>query len=501
MDCRLRHQLQPLQPLALSPNLSVGQVVAQLRHCAIGARHLGEVADTLTHFVQTGQPPLLITDHRLNTPLGLLLRNWVKAGWARGLVSPDALIRDRYRSTPTAVVIGLLPERIECEVLKRCTRTIFINPYGYAAPGQIRDGSFPDVVFSDPTFVLPVLSAVLDERLRHDPMSVSELLLQLQQFGKLGQDVAEGAETLRVMVEDPELTAILTLSGIMTVAKMGPLICDLIDRGMVQAIVSTGALMAHGLVEGQGLQHYQHDPRFDDAQLAAAKLNRITDSLEPEENLDETEAMIHQVMQAYGSKLVSSPVELNHRIGQYLTERYPDHRAILKSAYQRGVPVLVPALVDSELGNDIYVRNLERVKQGLPRRIFDPSIDSAGLVELASRATRLGIFTIGGGVPRNYAQNVAPLIEIINDRLIDKVPLSKFSMGCRICPDPQHLGHLSGCTYHEGMSWRKMELDGRFSEIMADATMVFPFYVQYLLDRAQVPANKRNHVCELQFAD
>ena len=39
-----------------------------------------------------------------------------------------------------------------------------------------------------------------------------------------------------------------------TIAKMGLVLCDMIDGGWVQSVVSTGALMAHGFVEATGQQ-------------------------------------------------------------------------------------------------------------------------------------------------------------------------------------------------------------------------------------------------------
>jgi deoxyhypusine synthase len=97
---------------------------------------------------------------------------------------------------------------------------------------------------------------------------------------------------------------------------------------------------------------------------------------------------------------------------------------------------------------------------------------------------RAGIFSIGGGVPRNNTQNVAPLIEIANERLGLEMPTRMFSYGVRISPDAMHYGHLSGCTYSENGSWRKMDLEnGRFAEIRADATQVWPFIVRYVMDR------------------
>lgn len=69
-----------------------------------------------------------------------------------------------------------------------------------------------------------------------------------------------------------------------------------------------------------------------------------------------------------------------------------------------------------------------------------------------------------------------------------KFPPRKFSYGCRIAPDKLWYGHLSGCTYHENMSWRKMDPRGHFAEIHGDATMTLPFLVRYLMDREATAA-------------
>ena len=118
--------------------------------------------------------------------------------------------------------------------------------------------------------------------------------------------------------------------------------------------------------------------------------------------------------------------------------------------------------------------------------LMDMELDTRLLVDLATEKRglkRAGIFTVGGGVPRNNVQNVAPLVEIMNERLGTQLPDCKFRYGCRICPDRMHYGHLSGCTYSEGMSWRKMDPHGMFAEVHADATQVWPFYVKYALEK------------------
>jgi deoxyhypusine synthase len=101
-------------------------------------------------------------------------------------------------------------------------------------------------------------------------------------------------------------------------------------------------------------------------------------------------------------------------------------------------------------------------------------------------AERPCIFSVGGGVPRNNTQNVAPLMEIMNARLRLGLPVRAFLSGCRIAPDAPQFGHLSGCTYGEGETWRKMRIRrGKFAEIRADATMVWPFVVRYAMDEEE----------------
>jgi deoxyhypusine synthase len=264
----------------------------------------------------------------------------------------------------------------------------------------------------------------------------------------------------------------------------------MIEQGWIHAISSTGALMAHGLVSSIGLKHYKYNPKYNDTELARRKLNRVTDTLEPETNLDTVEEVIGQVIDKIDGSRPLSPTELNRLIGKHLAANYPNERGILKSAYVHRVPVFVPAFVDSELGNDIYIHNMKRRRGGKKSILMDLERDSKVLIDLVTGSKRFGIFTIGGGVPRNNVQNVAPLIEIINERLGPTFPNRRFSYGVRICPDRPHFGHLSGCTYSENESWRKADKNGIYAEMIADATQVWPFLVKFLMERRSTARGK-----------
>jgi deoxyhypusine synthase len=298
----------------------------------------------------------------------------------------------------------------------------------------------------------------------------------------------------------------------MTIAKMGMLICRMIDHGMVQAIVSTGALMAHGFSESIGGTHYKARPGTSDSELFAKGYNRVYDTLEMEANLNSVDEVVSATLRRIPQGTVLSSEYLTRELGKTLALRYPGE-GILKSAYKHNVPVYIPAFTDSELGLDIStwamgvglagkygakLRNrrqivAEECTSFVPR--FNPFLDLNSYTRNVLRAKTLGIFTIGGGVPRNWAQQVGPYIDITNTRLSTRFVAPRFKYGVRICPEPDYWGGLSGCTYSEGISWGKFvppEEGGRYAEVHSDATLVWPILVKGLLEFLQSrPKEKR----------
>ncbi len=302
-----------------------------------------------------------------------------------------------------------------------------------------------------------------------------------------GRRLGEAADVFEEMVRDEDCFRVVTLSGAMTIAKQGLVLCEMIDRGWVQAIVSTGALMTHGLVEGAGMLHFKHRPGMDDEELYRKGYNRVYDTIELEQNLYDTEEVLGRALEKVADGEVLSSARMTRLIGEDLG-RHTAERAILKSAVARDVPVYVPAFTDSELGLDFALWNRARVRDGRPAIRFDPFLDLEDFTERIVPARRLGIFTIGGGVPRNWAQQVAPYLEILSARLKLNLPLQRYRYAVRICPEPEHWGGLSGCSYEEGVSWGKFvppSEGGRFAEVYADATIAWPLVVRAVIERTE----------------
>jgi deoxyhypusine synthase len=341
--------------------------------------------------------------------------------------------------------------------------------------------------------------------------SFNDLLVAMGKTAFGGRRLGEAFEVLWSMINDHDCKVVMTLSGAMTIAKMGKIISTMVDQGMVHCIVSTGALVAHGLSESVGKTHYRHHPSMSDEELFEKGYNRVYDTLEMETNLNYVEHVVSQTLKRVNHEEPLSSQVLTRELGKTLADEF-DGDGILKSAYLKNVPVYIPAFTDSEMGLDVGTwamgRAIDRARSqageggdlAVLRAIhrsypsFNPYLDLNSYADHILSAKKLGIFTIGGGVPRNWAQQVGPYIEIGNLRLGLNVKPPRFHYGVRICPEPDYWGGLSGCTYQEGISWGKFvppKEGGRFAEVLSDATVVWPLLMMGLLERKKAQAASR----------
>jgi deoxyhypusine synthase len=353
------------------------------------------------------------------------------------------------------------------------------HPHEHSAHGQ---GAGIDRKLHDP---------IEDKLIPVEPLDLSrihgidDLVRAMGKTAFTGRQVGEAADVLEAMARDTECFKVMTLAGAMTVAKQGLVIADLIEHGVINAIVSTGALMAHGLVEATGHSHFRYDPKMNDVELYEAGYNRVYDTLEPERNLDAVERVMARILDGWNPQEALCSWKLNRAIGEHL-HGHAEGRGILKSAFEKNVPVFVPAFTDSELGLDFAVTNRIRAREGKAKLRWDAFEDLECFAETLLKQKRLGIFTIGGGVPRNWSQQFGPFIELRRRRGGEDVPLKRYHYGVRICPEPVHWGGLSGSPYSEAISWGKFvppEEGGRFGELFLDATVGLPLIAAAVLER------------------
>ena len=314
----------------------------------------------------------------------------------------------------------------------------------------------------------------------------SSMLSQMRETAFGGRQLGAAADILEDMVADPDCLVVGTVSGAMTVAQMGLVLADMLSQGMLDCLVCTGALVSHGFIEEAGHHKFRHDGHTDDQTLFQKGYNRIYDSIELEQSFDQVGFVVWDLLDTLERGTPMASHELCAHLGKSLAAQ--KGRGILQAAAARNVPVYIPALSDSELGLLIYEYNDDVApERGKAPLIHDPFRDLDHYKRLLTTKSRLGIFTIGGGVPRNWAQQVGPLVDAFQRRKtgVCSEPL-RFRYGVRICPEPAHWGGLSGCSYSEGVSWGKFlaaSEGGRFAEVFADATIAWPIVVKAVQER------------------
>lgn len=337
---------------------------------------------------------------------------------------------------------------------------------------------------------------------------VDELTQAMANTAFGGRCLGEAVDVFYAAITDPDCFVVMSLSGAMTPAKMGLLICDMIDLGMIHALVSTGALMTHGFVEAQGMSHFKYRfGQMDDNELYEKGYDRIYDVLELEKNLDDTELIFREIMKPVNADEIQCSHKILRECGRWLSTNTKG-RGILKSAFVNNVPVYVPAFTDCEMGLDFGILNRRRRVMNQKPFSFNPFFDLDHFAEFMRQQNVTGIFTIGGGVPRNWAQQVAPYLDIMHKRLENECPAChgkgcakcnnkgylsesvqgarRYKYGVRICPEPVHWGGLSGCTYSEGVTWGKfvpLEEGGKWSEVLLDATVAWPLILKAVMER------------------
>ena len=83
---------------------------------------------------------------------------------------------------------------------------------------------------------------------------------------------------------------------------------------------------------------------------------------------------------------------------------------------------------------------------------------------------------IGGGTPKNFIQQAEVACYIFGREL----PGHRY--GIQITMDQPQWGGLSGCTFEEAQSWRKIAPDASFVTVSVEATIALPLIVSALAE-------------------
>jgi deoxyhypusine synthase len=281
-----------------------------------------------------------------------------------------------------------------------------------------------------------------------------------------GRELGRALHVFDRMLET-KTVIILALAGAMIPAGMRGLIVDLLEQRMIDGIVSTGANVIHDIVETMGQPHYAIDATTaNDSELGALKLNRVYDTIMPEDGFVKAEHLLLDLFDELDASHPYNSRELVHFIGRRLSEKGMG-AGMATTVARLGLPLYIPAVADSELGIDLLYGRLQRGQRILLDTIGDVGESSEMVWQAHLAGAEVGIITVGGGTPRNFIQQTAPCLDCMGR----PYPGHKYAIG--ITTDVPYWGGLSGSTFEEAESWRKYN-HPEHATVRADATIVFP---------------------------
>lgn len=310
----------------------------------------------------------------------------------------------------------------------------------------------------------------LTQRVSHIDIRQHDTRALLEAFREMSfsaRELGRAAEIYTKMLADPGCGVILTLAGSTSAGGCMQLYAELAERNLIDAVVATGAAIVDmDFFEALGFAHYQGSPRLDDRALREAYVNRIYDTLIDEDELQACDLTIKAIADRLAPGGYSSRAFI-HEMGRWLAE-HPEHarksRSLVQTCFEREIPIFCPAFSDSSAGFGLVVHQSERPAAHV---MIDSVRDFRELTQLKMSVEETGLLIIGGGVPKNFAQDVVICAELLGR----PVPMHKYSVQVTVAD--MRDGACSSSTLREAGSWGKVD-DAYEQMVYAEATLALP---------------------------
>ena len=316
-------------------------------------------------------------------------------------------------------------------------------------------------------------SKFLQQPVQHLDLKKTKSLLDLVEAFQCtsfqSRNVFKCFEVFVKMLKDPQCIIFMGLSGAMIPGGMRGVIRDMIEMKLVDVIVSTGANIFHDLFESFGYRHYVGSEEGDDDALRKHRIVRVYDALMDDHEINQVIHLLSRVPEKLRERVVSSRCYL-----EVLGNTLKDEGSILRTASRYGVPVFIPALSDSSIGIGLTFLH-QRKKVASEGLLIDQIRDSFEIAQLKKMASATGAIYVGGGVPKNYIQQLGPVSELLFQRE------RGHQYAFQITTDDPKWGGLSGCTFEEAKSWGKIEKGSSYAAVYMDATVALPLLVGAIL--------------------
>ncbi len=292
----------------------------------------------------------------------------------------------------------------------------------------------------------------------------------MREMSFTSRDTAVAADIFGRMINDTECTNILTLAGSTSAGGCMQVYVDMVKNKMIDCVVATGAsIVDMDFFEALGFKHYKGNQLQDDNDLRDLLIDRIYDTFIDEEELQNCDATIKTIADGMKPGAYSSR-EFIKEMGSYLTKHSVKKDSLIQVCYEHNVPIFCPAFSDSSAGFGLVVHQVENPNAHVS---IDSVKDFRELTMVKIKANVTGLFMIGGGVPKNFAQDTVVCAEILGY----DVPMHKYAVQITVADVRD--GACSSSTLKEASSWGKV--DTTYEQMVyAEATTVLPLIASHL---------------------
>jgi len=291
----------------------------------------------------------------------------------------------------------------------------------------------------------------------------------MREMSFTSRDTARATDIFLKMLKDKDCSNILTLAGSTSAGGCMQVYVNMVKNNMIDAIVATGAsIVDMDFFEALGFKHYKDTPGVPDKQLRSLYIDRIYDTYIDEDDLQVCDNTIREIADNLEPRPYSSR-EFIKEMGKYLVGKSVKKDSLIQTAYEHNVPIFCPAFSDSSAGFGLVMHQYKNPGKHVT---IDSVKDFLELTKVKIAAKTTGLFMIGGGVPKNFAQDTVVCAEMLGEF----AEMHKYAVQITVADVRD--GACSSSTLQEASSWGKVQT--KFEQMVyAEATSVLPLMISY----------------------
>ena len=313
------------------------------------------------------------------------------------------------------------------------------------------------------------------------------LIESMSKMSFSARDLAAASRIFDRMISDDSCTVVLSLAGSTSAGGCMAVYSDMVRCNMVDVVVATGAsIVDMDFFEAIGFRHYRGSTAMDDAVLREAYVDRIYDTFIDERQLQECDERVRHIADQLSPGVYSSR-EFIREMGGYLVSNSKKKNSLVQSAYENKVPIFCPAFSDSSAGFGLVKHQTERPAGHVS---IDSVKDFKELTHIKINTADTGLLIIGGGVPKNFIQDVVICAEVLGA----DVPMHKYAVQITVADARD--GACSSSTLKEARSWGKVD-SGNEQMVFCEGTIAVPILASYAYHRGHWKDRRRRNLADL----